>query len=113
MGADRGWTRIHGLLDSHLRICAQCIAAEVTQYDADDIQHHTAIGTFGLQPLPYVAKAIADITTWGVGSHAVFGSQLLCAPPFCWQTAGQPIHLSCDIVKDMSEPKTLEPPRSS
>lgn len=73
IGADGGWTRIHGLLDSHLRISAQRIAAEVTKYDAGDIQYYTAIGALGLHPHLDVAEAIADITTWEVALHAIFG----------------------------------------
>jgi hypothetical protein len=66
MGADRSWTRVHSLFDGHLRISVKRLAAEITQYDAGVVQHHTGLGARRLHPLPDVAEALGEATRGGV-----------------------------------------------
>ena len=111
MRPKRTGARPHDALRRFVRVSVQLRFAEQTKNDSLLVHHHAGIPAGRQDPLPDRPDPLAGSAGGDVRGCYVAGSGLRSVGALSRKTGGQPVNLPVDVVVNIGESETFEPPR--
>jgi hypothetical protein len=109
----RARARAHDLLHGFIDSLGQLLGSKHSQDDSRIIDHDARVPSCGGDTLANLPDAFADPTRGCIPLSDITSPRHCRIPAFGGKSCRHPVELAVDVVIDMRESETLEPPRGS